>query len=368
MRILLLVLTLFLVVPVFGQRNKKTEETGTPVTLANTGGIIYSLPRTGLRVYVTATRTDLIPGPYAKFADPLLGISDARAEPGSKWKLDQVEIETFSEPDPAQVFRATGSSAALVGLASDGCLSSVNSATSNEKELKNITNPVSYPGVNEVFQFTDLSDLSFYNTGDSANKFRSSRLSLEQKAAQAASRILDCRKIKFEMAAGFLDELPADGKAYEESLKQLDKIEAGYTTLFAGVNQSESFTFSFEFVPVSDLKGEVLFRFSEQKGVLEKTDLTGKPVMLEVLKDNGLSGSIDRLNSQIAGGSEGGVYYRIPGLAEIKLIYELKALVTLRSAVAQFGAVAPVPEMYLDGNYSLEFHLETGAIKNIIKK
>jgi hypothetical protein len=173
--------------------------------------------------------------------------------------------------------------------------------------------------------------------------------------------------MKFEMAAGFLDELPPDGKAYEASLGQLEKIESEYIELFVGKSQANEFLFSFEYIPgASDVKGEVLFRFSEQKGVLEKADLTGKPVMLDVAKSGDLSGNYDRLNSQQTT-SDNSIYYRIPGTGDFKLLYELKILASLRTSVAQFGATIPVPDAFLDGNYSIELHPETGAIKNLHK-
>jgi hypothetical protein len=57
----------------------------------------------------------------------------------------------------------------------------------------------------------------------------------------------------------------------------------------------------------------------------------------------------------------------MPGIADFRLSYELKTLANLRTQVAQFGATVAVPEAYLDGNYAIEFHPETGAIKNVLK-
>jgi len=43
-------------------------------------------------------------------------------------------------------------------------------------------------------------------------------------------------------------------------------------------------------------------------------------------------------------------------------------LATSRTAIAQFGTVAPIPEDILDGNYKLEFFPNTGAVKSITEK
>jgi hypothetical protein len=65
---------------------------------------------------------------------------------------------------------------------------------------------------------------------------------------------------------------------------------------------------------------------------------------------------------------ESGIYYRMPGVAVVNIVYELKNIVSARATLAQFGAVAPVPEELLYGEYSIEIHPETGAIKSVSKK
>jgi hypothetical protein len=276
-------------------------------------------------------------------------------------------METYSEPDPSQVFKTSGLAASMVCLAPTGCLAGINSPSVVFPKESEVTNPISVSTPPVVFQFPNLTDLPYYTQGDSTNRFKATRMTPEQKAAQVANRILDCRKLRYEMAAGFLDELPPDGQAYEESLKQLEKIEAGFIELFVGKSQENEFLLSFEFVPgSSDVKGEVLCRFSEQKGILEKSDLTGKPITLDIFKTSDLATNYDKIITQLPA-NPGGVNYRMPGTADFRLSYELKTLANLRTQVAQFGATVAVPEAYLDGNYAIEFHPETGAIKNVLK-
>jgi hypothetical protein len=370
MRTLVFLLALCLVVPAFGQRNKKGEETsGVLAGKLAEEGVVYALPRTGIRIYVNATKTDYTPGPYSRFADQLLGIGNVASEPSSSWAINDVRLETYSEPDPTQVFKTKGLGASTIGLTPDGCLAGINSAVSVEPRGGIVTNPAACINKMKPFQFTNLSDEPFFSSGDSTGRYRAARLTIDQKAAQAAARVLDCRKLKYEIVAGLLDELPPDGQGYEASLKQLDNLEKEYLSLFAGVSVSNDFDFSFEYTPSSqDTKGDVVFRFSEQQGVLDKSDVTGKPVMIELSKVADLSSNYDKLKSSdnpSAGFS--GVYYRLPGLADVRLIQELKVIATARFPVAQFGSVAPVPESLLDGNYSIEFHPETGAIKKVEK-
>lgn len=75
----------------------------------------------------------------------------------------------------------------------------------------------------------------------------------------------------------------------------------------------------------------------------------------------------DGAKSDNPNAGESGVYYRMPGQATIKIINDLSVVATARATIAQFGEIAPVPEDFLNGDYALQFHPETGAIKSIEK-
>jgi hypothetical protein len=192
----------------------------------------------------------------------------------------------------------------------------------------------------------------------------------EDKAVEAAKRILECRNTRFHIAAGLMDEFHPDGKAYEVSIKELERIEKNYLTLFTGRTTYEKQKVGFNFVPASSSeKGEVVFRFSEESGVLPASDLSGKPVMLRVEPDKALVSKFSGLASSSnpdAGSS--GIYYRMPVIANVNLIYELNTVATTRVILPQFGKAAPIPEELLFGDYSIEIHPETGAVKSVLRK
>ncbi len=367
-RTILFILAVAFMVPVFGQKNKKEEETVVP---AYVEGVTYALPRTGIEIVVKAVKETFEPGPYAAYAEQLLGITDAKNRGSVQWTIADVKIETFSEPDPDQVYKALGNASFLVSLAPNGCLAAINTKNSVSELMPVQTNSfVVETEKNDGFSFANFNTSPMLSPGDSTNNFRPVRISTDQKAAEAAARILDSRTIQYDIAAGLLDEFHPDGKAYEESLKELKKIEKNYLTLFTGRTTYDSEVFSFDFVPgASSEKGDIVFRFSDENGVVPATDLSGKPVMLKIEPEKNLSGKYSVLaKSDNPNAGESGVYYRMPGVGTINVIYELKTIATARATLAQFGAVAPVPEDLLFGDYQLEFHPETGAIKSISKK
>jgi hypothetical protein len=194
-------------------------------------------------------------------------------------------------------------------------------------------------------------------------------VSIERKAAEAAERILECRMARYHMVAGLMDEFHPDGEAYNASLKELKRIEKNYLSLFVGRSTYQTEKLSFDFVPTSSAeRGEVVFRFSEDAGVLPSSDLSGKPVTVRVEPEKELISKYSGLTeSENPAAGESGVYYRMPAVVNISLIYELNTIATARTVMAQFGQVAPVPEELLFGDYAIEFFPETGAVKSVIK-
>lgn len=369
MRYLIIVIALLLALPTLGQRKNKDEEQIVVPTFVE--GITYALPRTGIKVHVKAVREKFEPGPYAAYAEQLLGIMNVSTRATTKWLITDVKLETFSEPDPDQVYKAMGDGAFMVNLAANGCLAGINSENaaacipalqSNKTYQK--------PDVDDGFSFDYFTDTPSFFPGDSTNNFRPTKVSIEQKAAQAAQRILDCRMNQYDMAAFMMDGEHPDGKAYEVSMNELKNIEKNYIKLFVGRTTFKKESYSFDFVPSANpAKGQVVFRISDENGVVPASDLSGKPVMIEFEQAAGLSEKYGAYaSSENPAAGQKGVYYRMPGVAGVKIIHEMNVIASARATIAQFGVVAPVPEELLQGNYSVEFHPETGAIKSVSKK
>lgn len=367
MRYLALIIAVLLVIPTFGQRKKKDDD---EMASAFVEGIAYALPRTGIKVHVEAVREKFEPGPYAAYAQQLLGIKDARSRASVKWSVSAVKIETFSEPDPQQVYKAMGDIASTINLAPNGCLAGINAAGMAVMPLQVQSNKTfQKPDLDDGFSFDYFSDTPFLIPGDSTNNFRPTAVGIEQKAAEAAQRVLDCRMNQYDLAALRIDGEYPDGKAYEVSLEELKRTEENYIKLFVGRTTYKTESYSFDYVPSANEKNAVIFRISDENGVVPASDLSGKPVMVEFEPAAGLLAKYqaEAVSDNPDAGYDG-VYYRMPGVANINIIYELNSLASARVTIAQFGTIAPVPENLLGGDYSIEFHPETGAIKSVQMK
>jgi len=365
MKYFIFIIAMMIVLPGHAQRNKKEDELVTPAFVE---GVTYALPRTGIRVSVEAVREKFEPGPYAAYAEQLLGISDAKTRPSTTWSVSGIKIETFSEPDPEQVYKAMGEGAFDLSLAPNGVLAGINVSTLPVFANEVLTNKTfQTPDKKDDFSFDYFSDTPFVTPGDSTNGFRPTRVSVEQKAAEAAKRILNSRMNQYDLAALRIDGEYPDGKAYEVSLKELKRTEKNYITLFVGRTTYKTESYSFDFIPDSKQnKSAVIFRISDENGIVPASDLSGKPVMIEFENEDALVSQLSKnAGSQNPNAGSKGVYYRMPGVANVKIVYELNTLGSARATIAQFGVVVPFPADMLGGDYSVSFYPETGAIKSV---
>ena len=344
--------------------DKKKEIPGS--TSGAIEGVVYSLPQTGIRVHVKATRERFVNGPFCNYASKLLGIDNAPTTSSDRWNMDEMSLETFSQPDPDQVYKAQGQAAQLVSLTESGILAGVNTGVKTS-ESKIETQSFLTKDLQNRVSFTDLSIWSFYSPTDSTKSYKMVSKNIDQKAAEAAETIFNLRNSRFALLTNADDEPLPDGKAFEVMREELAKMEENYLALFIGKSSKQSYEFSFDYIPgEKTAKGEVFFRFSDDRGVLPKTDLSGRPIVIEITKDDNLASKQSTLSTSAnpeAGKS--GLYYRMPGMSEIRIMDGSKQLAGARAPIAQFGTTAPVPEDLLDGSYKLEFFPNTGAIKSI---
>ncbi|HAH25362.1 MAG TPA: hypothetical protein DCL77_16670 [Prolixibacteraceae bacterium] len=366
--ILTLMLMLFAVSIVSAQKEDKKKAASGAIT-GPVEGVVYSLPETGIRVHVKATRERFVHGPFSQYAQKMLGIDNVPQADADRWNMDEMQLEVFSEPDPDQVHKALGKAAQMVSLTESGILAGINTDMNIDKSILQ-TSSFLLKNLDQQSKFTDLSIWSYYSPADSTKKFKMVSKNQEQKAAEAAETIFNLRNSRFALLTNADDEPLPDGKSFEIMTEELGRMEDNYLALFIGKSDKQSYEFSFDFVPgQKSVKGEVFFRFSEDRGVLPKTDLSGRPIVIDVVKSEGLStkqGALSASDNPFAGKS--GLYYRMPGMAEIRIMDGSNQLATSRTAIAQFGTTAPIPEDILDGNFKLEFFPNTGAVKSITEK
>lgn len=330
------------------------------------GGVIYMLPRTGIRIQAEVSQEKFFHGPYYEYASKYLGIKNAPSSDGEYWKIADLKLEPFGVPDPTEVHKANGAVASMLSLSEEGVLIGINSqvkAESSKTYTSLFTPSVEIP--RELW--SEMSMHSFLEGKDSLKHTGDKVKSFEEKAAEAAQDILKLRKRKALLLASKYDKLPPDGKAYQVMVDELNKIIGDYETLFIGKSFKQNHNYVFEVVPDAKAnKAIVAFRFSSTTGVMPESNISGKPIMLELEPNSDLTRNAEQKGSPAAGEiSTSGLFYRTPGSVVARLLSGSDVLAQARVSMAQFGVVSPIPDGLLNGDYSLEFHPVTGAIKRI---
>jgi hypothetical protein len=359
--VLMLIVSLFAVnLPSTAKDDKK--KSANELAAVN-GGVVYALPRTVIHIEVEAEQDILIHGPYNAFAQKYLGITDVPRADEETWSITNVSMDTYGEPDPTTVYKAVGNIATLLSLTEDGLIVGINSEVKPEAG-KIISNIIPFKSVEKGDTWNDLSMHTFLAEKDTTKKTGTNFKSLEEKAAEAAADILKYRKKKANLLSAKDDKFMPDGGAYQVMCTELDKIISDYTELFAGRKIHRKHRLSFEVVP--DGKGGkalVAFRFSPTAGVLPASNVSGKPIMLELEPNADLKQKIEAtVTPEI---TTKGIYCRIPVSTQARLLNGSDILAQAKMTIAQFGVITAISDGLLNGEYAIEFYPATGAIRRI---
>jgi hypothetical protein len=336
-------------------------------------GIIYALPKTNINFMVEAVRTDIVPGPYHDYAEKYIGISDVHHSQSSQWEITNIDINSFNDIDASAyyVLNPTGKfNVNIDKLIKNEIVFPINSIAKNEYEnqfygrnndaqgvvFKDLS-VTKYIGEEKVTYFKRVQKDSVFAKVPVV-KTQSVHKTFENKAEEAASFIFMIREKRFELLSGMADYYP-DGKALEVALAELNRLENEYLDLFIGKTYQSSYNANFEFSPTIEQLNQpnILFRFSDDKGILPSNDLSGRPIIIELEK---LNNSKDLSQININNPNEhDNLYYKLPELTKVSIFDSNSLLANRKIKVYQFGNTILLPTIYLmDKEKFIEFYYE----------
>lgn len=312
----------------------------------------YTLPRTVVTVTMAVEREVILRGPYAKFASQYLGISGAAMSDKQNYRIIDASLGYYEEPDPAQTYHLDQPVDAQSKV-----FRWLSSAVPPQKPLLADAEFLG-AAIGNNNPFTDVSLDPLYGTtteqsgladNDSfgelpVNRTSTVEKSTEQMAADAAKAIFTLRKRRFDLVTGETGE-NVFGAGLEAALKEMDRIESEYLALFIGKRYTQRMVKTFSVLPSA--KGTtIVCRFSPTRGVVPDTDLSGRPIVIEMTAE-----ASD--NGPAAGGTDGGskkgavsVRYRVPAVQTIKLVDGNDELARERIPVFQLGSVTSAPVVF----------------------
>lgn len=324
----------------------------------NEYGLVYSLPKTHLRIEVEAEQTVKKAGPYYNYAKKYLGTSDVVLKDEQTWTLKSIKVTSYGIPEKGNEYLMqfkSGSTPYLM-VAEDGLPLSINIECEGTKPFeKKEGTPLT----------KSILDNNSYTSAQSGELLVSG--SLAKRAENAANTIYKIRESRTNYAIGEADQMPPDGESLKLVLKELDRQEEALLALFFGTTQTATDVKVFDYTPTADTENEVVLRISDYNGITSKDDLSGEPVYLTLktitkgeipLDEKGVEKKLPK----------GAVMYKIPGKAEVALSYEGETVFKGLFDVAQFGVDYGLnPALFTDKKKPtyMKFHPATGGIMEL---
>ncbi|MEI6454730.1 MAG: DUF4831 family protein [bacterium] len=351
-------------------------------------GCFYSLPRTVVKIEVRVDRIENYKGPYADYALRYLGLKNVVLSNSVEYKVSNISITTYPEPDPDQYYFielgekiSKGEKAAILSLNSAGLIQgTIPDATDSVGKVSSVTRhgdqqTESTDAFGELFKYS--ADVSVFEKVDTIiKKINIDTMTLErqylkrtmvekspeQKAKEAADFISKIKDSRFNLLIGY-QEVNYNKETLEYMDAQLKQMEKEYLKLFTGISLHKTLTFSFKYIPIpNQINTEIpVFKFLKTKGVIDLDELGGKVITIKVQRVGNTTMVASYLKRAEKETKLHGFYYRIPELARVTVKLDEFTQEETQCLIDQLGLVTFLPA----NKWKVRFHEETGGIKGL---
>ena len=158
---------------------------------------------------------------------------------------------------------------------------------------------------------------------------------LEKKAAETAQMILDIRDQRLRIVTGDTDATYS-GEAMGAAIDELTRLEKEYLMLFVGYSEFQTQKMNFEVIPQpGETQMYIAFRLSDTAGLVPADNLSGKPVVMEIVPQKFSEPEGAPESAKAKKGVS--INYRIPAICNVKLLDGVNMLLQSRIPVYQLG-------------------------------
>ena len=318
---------------------------------AQSGAVVYSLPRTTVGIRVEARREAFTAGPYAQYAQKYLGVA-ALTESGTTYTLQQITLIPYVEADPTVRFTVTipdKSSANFLQFCAQGLVVMADNYTGTPASWRfaSQAGAARFEGADPLGNLgretTTLYKAVRTDEGYERVPVTQENVvekSPDRKAADLAGLIFRLREQRQQIATGDTDAT-FGGEALQAAIDEITRLETSYLSLFYGISEISVEEKTFDVTPTADNKNQsyTAFRISDKDGLLPASAGEGKAVTLE-LRTEPLAAP-ETVNER--GKETAVVHYRIPVIARCRLSLDGRLLLESRLPVYQLGEESTVP-------------------------
>ena len=317
-------------------------------------GVIYLLPKTGIRISVLVEKTTYTPGELCKYAERYLRIKDVSPTPSVSYRITGIRQEAYAVADTSKHYAIEFNAktvATNIRLSDDGVLLAINA----EPNKLPVTKP-----------FVAASHPASVNPRQYMNEETLAAGSTAKMAELIAQDIYEIRESRNLLVRGQADNMPKDGEQLRLMLNQLDKQDQAMTSLFTGTTTRDTIEHTITIIPDKASDRQLLFRFSQKIGLLESDDLAGVPYyyMIEDLKTVPPAEVIDPKKQKK---QAQGIYVNVPGKLRSTISDAQGIVNTAEFPAGQFGNVELLSGALFNKRYTtrLWLHPLSGAVDKI---
>ncbi len=315
------------------------------------GYVTYALPSTTVALDVEAVQETFYAGPYAKFAEKYLGIKP-RVKDETTIRLTQLKMTPLVEADQSCRYSLkagkTDLNASVFKLSSAGLVTFADAKMADESVWRfPVETQGDFAGKGVSSNLTSESTTLYRNDKKESayNKVSVQQnmvveKTLEQKAAETARTILQLRDQRLRIVTGDTDATYS-GAAMGAAIEELSRLEKEYMTLFVGYSEFQTQKMRFDVIPeqVRENQLYIAFRMSDAKGLTPADELSGKPVVMEIIPQ-----VFEQIPTEEKKKSkEEVIHYRIPAICTVKLKSGADLLLQARMPVYQLGQKSSIP-------------------------
>lgn len=330
---------LLMMLPIAASAQKKSDPEGY---------LTYSLPSTTIMLEVEAEQECFYAGPYAKYAEKYLGIK-ARQKDETTFQLTEVRMTPLVEADQSRRYTINVKKGQIDGsflrLSAEGLISFSDARYGDPSAWRFPTDSQGDFAGKGVSSNLTSESATLYRSGKGKASVRQDMLvgkTTEQKAAETAEMIIKLREQRLQIVTGDTDATYS-GEAMGAAINEITRLEEEYMTLFVGYSVCQTQKMRFEVVPSADQENQmyIAFRLSDTEGLVPADNLSGKPVILQVLPQEFAQTEVtveEQKNKK-----EVLAYYRIPAVCTVKLMDGANLLLQSRMPVYQLGQESSLP-------------------------
>lgn len=317
------------------------------------GTLTYSLPATSIAVTAETVCEQFFAGPYAGYASKYLGL-DVRQKDAVTYTLSSVSLTPYTEADQTARYilntRGKAAEASLLRLTEEGLVAFADAGSGNGAAWRfPLAARAEFNGKGLTTNLASESTTLYRSTKGKAAFDKVSvrqnmvvEKSLEKRAAEAAALIFEIREKRLQIVTGDTDATYS-GEAMGAAVAELTRLEQEYLLLFTGYSESGTQKMTFEVVPQKDRSSQmyVAFRISDTEGLLPADNLSGRPVVMEIVPQEIPPVPVDKKTAK--GTKAMSLTYRIPAPCTVKLLDGMDVVMQTRMLVYQLGRESTLP-------------------------